>query len=181
VNTVLTGVRSPSSRVRIMARQDMRRDSQAISDYERPVSQCSMNYVLLLPASGRCLHKALGQLEASGAVQPANKVHIFHDGPISKSAYPKVGCSPNKESLVSVWELQEQGSKDGHKGNKIQRRFGGVDLQSEGAKNNARMGQSLIDEMLIPKGKHGVRMEKKQDVTARLMCPCILLDASTCV
>jgi len=139
-----------------------------------------MNYVLLLPASGRCLHKASGQLEASGAVQPANKVHIFHDGPILKSGYPKVGCSPNKESLVSVWELQEPGSKDGHKGNKIQRRLGRVDLQSEGAKNNARMGQSLIDEMLIPRGKYGVRMEKKQDVTARLMCPCILLNASTC-
>jgi hypothetical protein len=49
----------------------------------------------------------LGQLEASEAVQPANKVHIFHDRPILKSAYLEVGCSPDKESLVSVWQLEE--------------------------------------------------------------------------
>ncbi len=181
MNAVLTGVPGPSSRVRIMASQGMRRGSQAISDYERPVSQCSMNYVLLLPASGRCLYKALGQLEASGSVQSVNKVHIFHNGQILKSAYLKVGCSPNEESLVSVWQLQEPGSKVGHEGNKIECRFGRMDPESESAKNNARMGQSLIDQMLIRKGKQGVCMEKKQDATARLTCPCILLNAATCV
>jgi hypothetical protein len=139
-----------------------------------------MNYILLLPAPGRCLNKALGQFEASGAVQPANKVHIFHYGQIMKSACLKVGRSPNEEGLVSVWQLQKTGSKVGHEGNKIQCRFGRVDPQSEGAKNNAWMGQGLIDQMLILKGKYGVCMEKKQDVTARLTCPRILLNAATC-
>lgn len=139
-----------------------------------------MNYVLLLPASGRCLNKASGRHEASGAVQPANKVHIFHYGQITKSACLKVGRSSNEEGLVSVWQLQETGSKVGHEGNKIQRRFGRVDPQSEGAKNNAWMGQGLIDQMLILKGKYCVCMEKKQDVTARLTCTRILLNAATC-
>ncbi len=70
------------------------------------------------------------------ALQPPHQFKILHDGQVGKSSHGSKHVSPDENSLVAIWHLQNLGAKVGQPFNYAQTQTFAVNSQAEGTSCN---------------------------------------------